>query len=479
MSSLQKIAAKRQKASGRGASASHLWKKQISLGDDKRTTLRLGLLSEKSAKEISGHIDHLIECRKHGIDMREETKAWLQIADEKLVRKLASYGFCNATNNPTIVAYAAAFIERKQLVASTGTITNYRQVEKLLKEFFPIKRMSEVTTADAKALWTYLLKNQGLAENTARRRFGRVREMFNDALEQDVVLKNVFKLKSIPVSVGVGDKTYVPESTIQAVIDHLPEDKVEWKLLFAVARFLGIRMPSEIRKMTWDDVNQANGTVLIRAQKTKSERLVPIPPEVANLLSKQYAVVPDGTAHVFPNLRHHSNTATTAAKMVAAAGFKTWGKFWNSLRASCETDMMDKHGLRKACMWVGNSPTIAMKHYSLLRKTEYIDAGEAPQKSGAKSGAEPSRIVENDGEQKTKNPGNPTIPRAIESESDPYGTPTPSYSPGKTNNFEKSGAKSGALLDELHSYWSELSEQDQHQIVHLAKTIAESSKSKS
>jgi integrase len=427
MPSLQKTKSKRQKSSGRGASAKYLWQIQIDLGD-RRTTLRLGLLSEAAAAEISRQVDHLIECRQHGIDIREETKAWLLVADEKLVTKLAGYGLCNETNNPTIVAYVAKFLDRKALTAADGTIVNYRQVEKLIQEFFPLKRMSEVTTADAKAFWTFLMKDKDCAENTARRRFGRAREIFNDALEQDVVLKNVFKLKSIPVSVGVGDKTYVPASTIQAVIKHLPADKVEWKLLFAMARFLGVRMPSEIRNMTWEDVNQANGTILIRAQKTKSQRLVPLPEEVSSLLSLQHLVVPDGTIHVFPALRHHTNTATTATRFVEQAGFASWKKFWNSLRASCETDMMDRYGLRKACMWIGNSPTIAMKHYSLMRKTDYIDGGETAQvtspKSDAKSDAEQVRNDENSEEQKRKNPEKPMVSRVQKASSDPYGNRT-------------------------------------------------------
>ena len=65
---------------------------------------------------------------------------------------------------------------------------------------------------------------------------------------------------------------------------------------------------------------------------------------------------------------------------------------------------MDQYGLRKACMWIGNSPTIAMKHYSLMRNTDYIDAG-ASRKSDAKSNAAGARIGENGDPTAQKNPG--------------------------------------------------------------------------
>ena len=102
-----------------------------------------------------------------------------------------------------------------------------------------------------------------------------------------------------------------------------------------------------------------------------------------------------------------------AGEFQTAAGFASWSKFWNSMRASRETDLMDQYGLRKACAWIGNSPAVAMKHYALLRKSDYTDLGAksgavetealytSPEtkgltsiKSDAKSGAAPARTGE-------------------------------------------------------------------------------------
>lgn len=380
MVSLQKIESKRAKTSGRGASAKYRWQKQMVLEDGRRTTLRLGALSEKSATEVSGHIDHLIECRKHGTGISEATKAWLQSADQSLISKLHSFGLCGLVHNPTVESFAADFVSRKKSSTKSGTQFLIQQVEKqLVSHFGKDKRVSEITRVDAKAHWQWLLKN-GLGVNTAKRRLGRVREIFNEAVEFGIIHSNPFQMRSLPVSVGAGAKDYVEASTIQAVIEHLPADKLEWKLLLAFGRFVGCRMPSEIENLTWDDVNWAANTILLRSPKTehhegKSERMVPIFPEVADLLLTQAETVPTGTVYVFPELRKHTNTATTVKKMVVAAGFETWPKFWNSLRASRETDLMDHYGLRKACGWIGNSPAVAMKHYALLRKSDFLDVG--------------------------------------------------------------------------------------------------------
>ena len=48
---------------------------------------------------------------------------------------------------------------------------------------------------------------------------------------------------------------------------------------------------------------------------------------------------------------------------------------------------MDQFGLRRACMWAGNSPATAMKNYALVRKTDFQDLGMAGPKCDAKSDA--------------------------------------------------------------------------------------------
>lgn len=417
MASLQKIEAKRKPTSGKGATAKYLWRMQFDL-DGKRPTLRLGLMSEKSAKEVAGHIDHLLESRKHNTGTSEATKAWLCSAEPALLKKLHAFGLCGIVENPSVAKFVASFIAAKKLNLAERTIVAFKRVEQHLNDYFPSKRLSDITPADAKAFWSYLRNDLGLADNTAKRRFGRAREIFNDALESEAITKNPFKVKSLSVSVGSAVKQYVPRESVQAVIDWLPADKIEWKLLFAVGRFIGCRMPSEIVNLTWDDIDWVANTIRLESPKTaskgKPERLVPIFPEVAKLLLSQSETVPTGTVYVFPTLRLHANTSTTAVKFVKAAGVTVWDKFWNALRASCETDLMDKYDLRRACAWIGNSPRIAMKHYALLRKSDYLDVGIENKgltstKSDVKSDEEQARIGENEREETPENPAFPYV----------------------------------------------------------------------
>jgi integrase len=411
MSSLQKIPATRKKQNGRGPVPLASYRKQFVLPNGSRAMIYLGRMSKHAAEEIDLHVERLIGVQRYSTRLDVSTEAWLQSLSSshpKLLKKLNSLGLCAAIQNPTVAEFVDSFMSRKKATVVGGTFFLCEQVAEQLKEFFPPeKRVCEVTTADAKQHWHWLITSQGLGENTAKRRLGRVREVFAEAVEIGLIVRNPFVTKSLPVSVGVGKKDYVAAETIQAVIDYLPADKLEWKLLLAFGRFVGCRMPSEIRNLKRTDVNWEHNTILLHSPKTarkgKPDRLVPIFPEIRDLLLSQLEAAEDGEEYVFPTLRNHSNTATTAAKFVAAAGFGSWPKFWNSLRASRETDLMDSHGLRLACSWIGNTAAVAMKHYALIRKTDYTDVG----KSAANSVAEHPRTAPHSSERGTENPINP------------------------------------------------------------------------
>ena len=128
-------------------------------------------------------------------------------------------------------------------------------------------------------------------------------------------------------------------------------------------------------------------TILIHSPKTRAvgkfARLVPIFPQLKPYLERMFDNAEEGELYVFPKLRLNTNPGTSAKKFVEKAKQKLWTNFFNSIRASAETDLMDQNGLRKACQWAGNSPATAMKNYALTRNTDFVDAGEQVIKSDA------------------------------------------------------------------------------------------------
>ena len=264
---------------------------------------------------------------------------------------------------------------------------------------------------EAREFWRWLIeegstrvdkqdKKKGLRENTAKQRLRFARSFFEQAVEDELIQRNPFKAKGLKTAQTAAEKEYVTIAEIDKVIEHCPTP--EWQLLFALVRSVPTRIPSEIEELTWADVDWEESKILIHSPKTrhlgKSARWVPIFPSLRKYLEPAFeearAASETGAireTRVFPTLATNTNPSTTAKKIVKRAKLErwpdsTWCNFFNSLRASTETDLMDKYGLRKACQWAGNNPATAMKNYALVRKTDFVDAGEA-QKADAKSDA--------------------------------------------------------------------------------------------
>ena len=56
-------------------------------------------------------------------------------------------------------------------------------------------------------------------------------------------------------------------------------------------------------------------------------------------------------------------SAQTPAPIIERAGLKTWPKLFQNLRASRETELVEKFPIHVVTDWLGNSPDIAHKHY--------------------------------------------------------------------------------------------------------------------
>lgn len=80
---------------------------------------------------------------------------------------------------------------------------------------------------------------------------------------------------------------------------------------------------------------------------------------------------------------------------------------WHSLRASCESDLAQSFQLATVTNWLGNTPSVALRHYVDPTESAFDRALDwKPEKSGAKSGAQ--------GAQKAAQPEDAEIGEAAE-----------------------------------------------------------------
>ena len=162
------------------------------------------------------------------------------------------------------------------------------------------------------------------------------------------------------------------------VISACPDN--EWKLIFAMARFGGLRTPSETLLLRWADVDWERGRLLIRSPKTehhegKDSRLVPIFPELRPYLEAAWDAAADGAEFVI--VRHRDNNVnlrTQLLRIIKRAGLKAWSKLFQNLRATRETELAETYLLHVVTSWLGNSQLIAAKHYLQVTDEHFAKA---------------------------------------------------------------------------------------------------------
>jgi hypothetical protein len=103
---------------------------------------------------------------------------------------------------------------------------------------------------------------------------------------------------------------------------------------------------------------------------------VPLFPELRPFLDEAFSMAEEGETWVVPMLNGDAdkNLGTTFRKIVRRAGVEVWPKPFQNLRASRQTELEQHFATYKVCAWLGNTPTIAYKHYLTVTDDDFDSA---------------------------------------------------------------------------------------------------------
>ena len=182
------------------------------------------------------------------------------------------------------------------------------------------------------------------------------------------------------------------------------------------------------------------------------------------------------------------NLRTTFTKIVARAGCKPWPRLFQNLRASCETDWVEKHPAHECAAWLGHSPAIAAAHYLQARNHHFEAVVNAGRKSSAESSAPTaqnraqqasatSRKASQDGTETNRSPRVITVLPSktgvvYKSRMGEEGLEPPRYYSGNTPFPSQDSAESSAesdarsmCLDAIINSWGLLTADDRRRII--------------
>jgi hypothetical protein len=92
----------------------------------------------------------------------------------------------------------------------------------------------------------------------------------------------------------------------------------------------------------------------------------------------------------------NANPRTSFEKIVRRAGLTPWPRLFHNLRASRETELVGRFPIQTVTAWLGNTPSVAMKHYLMTTDGHFDAAVQGDEKAVQIPVQQPSEMVRND-----------------------------------------------------------------------------------
>jgi hypothetical protein len=223
--------------------------------DSKRKTIRIGKVSAKTADSVARHIEAIISSKTSGEPLRRETAGWLADIEGKLHKKLVKAGLVEQPDKKAVLTVASLVESYKatRTDVKPATLIHLDQAGKAMVAIFGATRdIATITESDGADFYRRLL-DMDLAFNTARRRTGRAKQYLAYAVGKRVIATNPFAKVKTSTSSNPKRKFYVTVETTRVILEACPS--TEWRLIVALARFGGLRTPSEHLGITWTDIH--------------------------------------------------------------------------------------------------------------------------------------------------------------------------------------------------------------------------------
>ncbi len=366
-----------------------------------RRNITLASTTDERAREIKAKVKTLNADAIAGQAWQPETARWVARQDAELYARLAAVGLVpprEVAGPKTLAVFLDNYIDSRSDV-KPGTRRHLREVRNRLVTFFGAdRRLDSITAGDADEFRRWLLRPQPklnrktgkkkgekrLGENTVRRWCGRAKQFFRAAVRKRLIMESPFAdMQGVSVQANKSREYFVSHDEAAKVLEACPDN--QWKLLFALSRYGGLRCPSEHLALTWGDVDWEHHRITIRSPKTehyegKASRVIPLFPELRPYLEKVFDDAPERSEFVITRYRDtNANLRTQLMRIMGKAGVAPWPKLFQNLRSTRETELTDQgFPQHVVCAWLGNSPKVAHKHYLQVTDAHFEAAIAAP-----------------------------------------------------------------------------------------------------
>jgi len=401
---------------GKNGKRAFTWIVQYTATDGTRPAIVLGRCGEATANNIKGYVEDLLNAKRMQQTPDKRTASWVGDLGDDMHLKLSKLGLVEPRHKPataTLGAFLDAYVAgRNDIKPATAEVWG-QTVRNLKTHFGADRELPTINEGHADDFKQYLI-GEKLSPYTVAKRLQFARMFFRAAVRRKLIASNPFAEVGAKAIITKETK-FVTRKETEAILE---ECNPEWRLIVALARYGGLRCPTEVLSLRWSDINWQAGRIVVTSPKTehhegKGSRVIPLFPELRKILEEGNAIAGDGADYLLPRYRQQSltskgwrncNLRTQFERIVKRASLSPWPNLFKSLRASRETELAAEYPLHVVTAWLGNTPRIAQKHYLMVRDDDFARAANV----FANSFAEPSST----GLQQEETPADPTSKEA-------------------------------------------------------------------
>lgn len=354
------------------------WRLQVNVPGHKRVRLRLGELPEDDAEAIATHIKRILAARLSGAPLSLDTAEWLGNLPAGLQERLCQQGVIDESmicpTEMTLGEFLDLYFNRPEDRA-WRTINQFKiTANNLLAYFGADKQLRSITHGEAIDYKKWLAAPRGKSQKkwataTVNRNCGRSKEMLGYAKDRGFIDQNPFgRIRGLTVRANPETQFIVGPELTGLIMAAMPD--TTWRLIFALARYGGLRSPSEQRTLRWEHIRWEAGKIDIFCQKTKRHtgrewREIPLWPVLRPYLEAARAEAPADAEWVIDRYRsERANPAVQFARLLKRAGIPLYPKLMQNLRFTRAMELIDEgYPTHVVTAWIGHSEEVGGKHY--------------------------------------------------------------------------------------------------------------------
>lgn len=314
-----------------------------------------------------------------GLQPDRDTADWLGKIDPRIVAVFEKWGLCDpkpqSKFSPVLETFLQEYIDSRE-DWSDGSKRNMGQVKRhLVTQFGKRTLVAHVTPGDAERFCRWC-RSHFKAESHQEKTVQKAKQFFAAAVKERLIDESPFDGVKIVRVVSDQNKQEVTRPVVDLLIDKADP---QLAAIIALARYGGLRIPSEIVTLEWSRVDWELMRFQVYAPKTKAVRTVPIFPELKRHFELLWDTAETGAKFVFPQHRSPTASARRLRKWMMALidktpGVEPWPDLWRNLRFTRKNELLRNHKEHVVCAWIGHDKLTGQTYYDRPTEQDYNEA---------------------------------------------------------------------------------------------------------